>query len=239
VFFQRYATMSVASQQYLATALLPSARTAAALDQAMRRKTVASGAIAPQVIKFAIQLLQMHVLDRDGNRELFGHEPLAEIVMGEIIACGANPLVSKVYLNAICKVPAALPTYDAGTETSETVARIHAYALHAASMFSSEEHANSVCLKEVESIKKTYRWPGDAEDLPTRSRSRRWSSTCWITWRNSAPGSRSRLRAAPAPMPVAAMTTTLTRMLAPPRRRPASGDSRRDEPGPRSPIWES
>ncbi|MEO2194322.1 MAG: hypothetical protein ABGY24_17955 [bacterium] len=167
VFFQRYATMSVASQQYLATALLPSARTAAALDGAMRRKTVASGAIAPQVIKFAIQLLQMHVLDRDGNRELFGHEPLAEIVMGEIIACGSNPLVSKVYLNAICKVPAALPTYDAGTETSETVARIHAYALHAASMFSSEENSNSVCLKEVESIKKTYRWPGDAEDLPT------------------------------------------------------------------------
>ena len=167
VFFQRYATMSVASQQYLATALLPAARTAAAIDQSMRRKTIASGAIAPQVVKFAVQLLQMHVLDRDGNRELFGHEPLAEIVMGEIIACGANPLVSKVYLNAICKVPAALPTYDAGAETSETVARIHAYALHAASMFSSEENANSVCLMEVEGIKKTYRWPGAADELPS------------------------------------------------------------------------
>ena len=166
VFFQRYATMSVSSQQYLATSLLPTARSAAALDQAMRRKTIAAGAIAPQVIKFAVQLLQMHVLDRDGNREMFGHEPLAEIVMGEIIACGANPLVSKAYLNAVCKVPAALPAYDAGSETSETVARIHAYALHAASLFSSEDYSNAVCLKEVEAIKKTYRWPGGPDDLP-------------------------------------------------------------------------
>ena len=166
VFFQRYATMSVTCQQYLATSFLGTARTAAALDQAMRRRTIASGAIAPQVIKFAVQLLQMHVLDRTGARELFGHEPLAEIVMGEIIACATNPLVSKLYLNTICKVPVALPTYNASDETRGTVARIHAYALHAISLFESEDFANGVCLKEVEGIKKTYKWPTEAGDVP-------------------------------------------------------------------------
>jgi hypothetical protein len=86
--------------------------------------------------------------------------------MGEIIACATNPLVSKLYLNAICKVPAALPAYSASDETRETVARIHAYALHAISLFESEDYANGVCLKEVESIKKTYKWPTEAGDVP-------------------------------------------------------------------------
>ena len=166
VFFQRYATMSVTCQQYLATSFLGAARTAAALDHAMRRKTIASGAIAPQVIRFAVQLLQMHVLDRAGNRELFGHEPLAEMVMGEIISCATNPLVSKVYLNAVCKVPSALPTYNANDETRDTVARIHVYALHASSLFESEDYANNVCLKEVQSIKKAYKWPAEGDTLP-------------------------------------------------------------------------
>lgn len=152
VFFQRYATMSVTCQQYLATAMLPSARTAASLDVGMKRKTVASGAISPQVIKFATQLLQMPVLDSHGNREMFGHEPLAEILMGEIIECAGSRSVPKQYINAMCKVPAALPMYEASDETRETVSRIHMYALHAAKILT-----DSVPAKEMENIAKVYR----------------------------------------------------------------------------------
>lgn len=158
VFFQRYATMSVTCQQYLATAMLPSARTAASLDAAMKRKTVASGAISPQVIKFASQLLQMPVLDREGNKELFGHEPLAEIIMGEIIKCAGLSSVPKQYLNAMCKVPASLPMYDASEETRETVSRVHLYALHAAKLLT-----DPVSSKELETIQRTYSCSGGDE----------------------------------------------------------------------------
>jgi hypothetical protein len=155
VFFQRYATMSVTCQQYLATAILPSARTAASLDAAMKRKTVASGAISPQVIKFVVQLLQLPVLDREGNKELFGHEPLAEIIMGEIIRCAGQRSVPKQYLNAMCKVPASLPMYDANDETRETVSRVHLYALHAAKLLT-----DPVSSKELDNILNTYRCYG-------------------------------------------------------------------------------
>ncbi len=158
VFFQRYATMSVTCQQYLATAMLPSARTAASLDAAMKRKTVASGAISPQVIKFAVQLLQMPVLDREGNKEMFGHEPLAEIIMGEIIKCAGMRSVPKQYLNAICKVPASLPMYDASDETRETVSRVHLYALHAAKLLT-----DAVSAKELDNILNTYKCYGGEE----------------------------------------------------------------------------
>lgn len=151
VFFQRYATLSVTSQQYLATAMLPAVRSAAAIDVAARKKTVASGAIAPQVITFATKLLQMPVMDRHGEREMFGHEPLAEILMGEIIECAHARSVPKQYMTAMCKAPAALPMYDAGEETRETVMRIHIYATHAADIIS-----DPACVKEMHTIQKRY-----------------------------------------------------------------------------------
>jgi hypothetical protein len=151
VFFQRYATLSVTSQQYLAPAMLPAVRSAAAIDVAARKKTVASGAIAPQVITFATKLLQMPVMDRHGEREMFGHEPLAEILMGEIIECAHARSVPKQYMTAMCKVPAALPMYDAGEETRETVMRIHIYATHAADIIS-----DPACVKEMHTIQKRY-----------------------------------------------------------------------------------
>ena len=151
VFFQRFATISMTSQQYLATAMLPSARTAAALDVAFNRKTLASGAIAPKVIKFATQLLQMPLVDHSGEKELFGHEPLAEIIMGEIIQCINSRRVSKQYLNALCKVPAALPMHDVNEETREIVQRIHVYASHALSLAADNAYA-----KDLENIQKVY-----------------------------------------------------------------------------------
>ena len=151
VFFQRFATMSMTSQQYLATAMLPSARTAAALDVACNRKTLASGAIAPKVIKFATQLLQMHLVDRNGEKELFGHEPLAEIIMGEIIQCINSRRVSKQYLNAMCKVPAALPMHDTNEDTREVIQKIHVYASHALGLAADNAYA-----KDLENIQKVY-----------------------------------------------------------------------------------
>jgi hypothetical protein len=74
VFFERYATLSLTSQMYLATAFLPAARCALETEAAS----------APRVIRFALQLLQMPVYDRHGKRETYGHEQLAELLLGEI-----------------------------------------------------------------------------------------------------------------------------------------------------------
>lgn len=151
VFFQRYATMSVTCQQYLATALLPAARSAAAEDVAARRKTISSGAIAPQVIKFATQLLQLPVLNKNGEQEALGHEPLAELVMGEILKCIRTRNVPKQYMSALCKVPGALPMYDAGEETQEIMVRIQVYAAHA-----SEALADATMIKEMNALYEQY-----------------------------------------------------------------------------------
>ena len=151
VFFQRYATMSVTCQQYLATALLPAARSAAAEDVAARRKTISSGAIAPQVIKFAMQLLQLPVLNKSGEQEALGHEPLAELVMGEILKCIRTKNVPKQYMSALCKVPGALPMYDAGEETRDIMVRIQVYAAHASEML-----ADASMRKEMKAIYEQY-----------------------------------------------------------------------------------
>eukprot|EP00890_Picochlorum_soloecismus_P003812 jgi/Picsp_1/4431/NSC_06653-R1_condensin complex subunit 3 len=154
VFFQRYATMSVTCQQYLATALLPAARSAAAEDVAARRKTISAGAIAPQVIKFATQLLQLPVLNKNGEQEALGHEPLAELVMGEILKCIRTKNVPKQYMSALCKVPGALPMYDAGEETRDIMVRIQVYAAHA-----SEVLADATMRKEMQAIYEQYSLP--------------------------------------------------------------------------------
>lgn len=117
VFFERFSILSVTSQQYLATSLLPAARTAAADDILAGRRTATSSPLAPQVVRFMLQLLQLPVISADGKREPLGHEPLAELVMGEILGCAHNTKVPKPYLSALCKVPLALPMYDAGPET--------------------------------------------------------------------------------------------------------------------------
>lgn len=151
VFFQRFATMSVTCQQYLATAMLPAARTAAADDIAHNRKTTASGAIAPQVIKFACQLLQLEVFDKHGEQQPLGHEPLAELVMGEIIDCSKRKRTPKQYLSALCKVPNALPMYDAGEETRETMTRIQVIAAHASETLKDAAHR-----KEMAAVFRRY-----------------------------------------------------------------------------------
>lgn len=59
VFFESFAGLSGMSQQYLATALLPAARCAVADDIAAGRRTAAASPLAPQVVRFALQLLQV------------------------------------------------------------------------------------------------------------------------------------------------------------------------------------
>lgn len=117
VFFERFAGLSVTSQQYLATSLLPAARSAVADDIAAGRKTAAASPLAPQVVRFGLQLLQVPVFAADGTREPVGHEPLAELVLGEVLGCARRAGVPKAYLAALCKLPLALPMYDAGQET--------------------------------------------------------------------------------------------------------------------------
>lgn len=46
-----------------------------------------------------------------------GHEPLAELVLGEVLGCARRPGVPKPYLAALCKVPLGLPMFDAGEDT--------------------------------------------------------------------------------------------------------------------------
>lgn len=136
VFFERFAALSVTSQQYLATAVLPAARSAVADDIAAGRRTATSSPVAPQVARFALQLLQLPVIGHDGKREPLGHEPLAELVLGEVLGCARRSGVPKPYLSALCELPLALPMYDAGEETRETMLRIQVYAARAAEILS-------------------------------------------------------------------------------------------------------
>ena len=136
VFFERFASLSVTSQQYLATAVIPAARSAAAEDLAAGRRTAASAPVAPQVVRFSLQLLQLPVIGADGKREPHGHEPLAELVLGEILGCARRTTVPKPYLAALCKLPLVLPMYDADEDTRETMTRIQVYAARAADLLS-------------------------------------------------------------------------------------------------------
>jgi len=136
VFFERFASLSVTSQQYLATAILPAARSACAEDLAAGRRTATSSPVAPQVVRFVLQLLQLPVIGMDGKREPLGHEPLTELVLGEILGCARRPNVPKPYLSTLCKLPLALPMYDAGDGTIETMLHIQVYAAKAAEILS-------------------------------------------------------------------------------------------------------
>eukprot|EP00889_Picochlorum_renovo_P008534 jgi/Picre1/35564/NNA_003025.t1 len=142
VFFQRYATLSVTSQQYLATAMLPAVRSAAAIDVASEKDNRLWSHCQSFISATKLSKCQLWIVTENVK---FGHEPLAEILMGEIIECAHARSVPKQYMTAMCKAPAALPMYDAGDETRETVMRIHIYATHAADIIS-----DSACVKEME-----------------------------------------------------------------------------------------
>ncbi|KAH7619222.1 hypothetical protein Ndes2526B_g06177 [Nannochloris sp. 'desiccata'] len=161
VFFERFASLSVTSQQYLATAVLPAARSACAEDLAAGRRTAASSPVAPQVVRFVLQLLQLPVIGMDGKREPLGHEPLTELVLGEILGCARRPNVPKPYLSALCKLPLALPMYDAGEDTRETMLRIQVYAAKAAEILS-----DKTMVKDMTSTVEMYAAPlGDSPEL--------------------------------------------------------------------------
>jgi condensin complex subunit 3 len=154
VFFERFASLSVTSQQYLATAVLPAARSACAEDLAAGRRTATSSPVAPQVVRFVLQLLQLPVIGMDGKREPLGHEPLTELVLGEILGCARRPNVPKPYLSALCKLPLALPMYDAGEDTRETMLRIQVYAAKAAEILS-----DKIMVKDMTSTVERYAAP--------------------------------------------------------------------------------
>ena len=158
VFFERFAGLSVTSQQYLATAVLPAVRSAVADDIAAGRKTATSSPVAPQVARFALQLLQLPVIGQDGKREPLGHEPLAELVLGEILGVARRSGVPKPYLAALCKLPLALPMYDAGEDTQETMLRIQVYAARAAEILS-----DRTMIKDMNSTVERYGGAGRAE----------------------------------------------------------------------------
>jgi condensin complex subunit 3 len=154
VFFERFASLSVTSQQYLATAILPAARSACAEDLAAGRRTATSSPVAPQVVRFVLQLLQLPVIGMDGKREPLGHEPLTELVLGEILGCARRPNVPKPYLSTLCKLPLALPMYDAGEDASETMLRIQVYAAKAAEILS-----DKTMVKDMTSTVERYAAP--------------------------------------------------------------------------------
>ena len=161
VFFERFASLSLTSQQYIATATIPAARLALSSDLVSGRKTASSNPIAPQVLRFVLQLLQLPVLRANGEREPVGHEPLAELVMGEILGSLRRKDVPKPYIAALCKLPLALPMYDAGDETRETMLRIQVYAASAI-----EKLQDRSMKKDMESVFQRYTVQGvDAPQL--------------------------------------------------------------------------
>ena len=161
VFFERFASLSLTSQQYIATATMQAARSALTADVVAGRKTSTSNPVTPQVLRFIMQLLQLPVFRADGQKESIGHEPLAELIMGEIISRIDQAETPKYYLSVLCKMPLALPMYDAGEETRETMMRIQVYASAAA-----ERMQDRTMKKDLEMIYQRYAVEGvDAPQL--------------------------------------------------------------------------
>ena len=76
VFFESYAHQHERHHMYLATALLPAARRAAAEDAASGRRVTAASASAPTVMRFVATLLQVPVAQADGQVGVGGAGPL-------------------------------------------------------------------------------------------------------------------------------------------------------------------
>lgn len=129
VFFEKLASMSLIGQQYLATCLLPAARCALIEEVSAGGKVSISNSVTVQLMRFVLQLLQLPVVrTQDGELEPHGHEPLAELLLGEaltVLGVGGikNGSVSKAYFTALCRLPLGLPTFDSGPEIRATAAR--------------------------------------------------------------------------------------------------------------------
>lgn len=133
VFFERFARTSLVGQQYLATALLPAARTAllaemnAAVEQrgkSVSRLTAADTMVSTQLMKFVLQLLQLPVTNGpNGGVEPHGHEPLAEMLLGDALSLVNKRTTPKTYLATLCRVPLGLPTCNSDSQACATAAR--------------------------------------------------------------------------------------------------------------------
>jgi len=133
VFFERFARISLVGQQYLATALLPAARTAllaemnAAVEQKgkyMSRLTAADTMVTTQLMKFVLQLLQLPVSNGpSGGVEPHGHEPLGEMLLGDALSLVNKRTTPKAYLATLCRLPLGLPTCNSDSQACATAAR--------------------------------------------------------------------------------------------------------------------
>ena len=133
VFFERFARTSLVGQQYLATALLPAARTAllaemnAAVEQrgkSISRLTAADTMVTTQLMKFVLQLLQLPVTNGpSGGVEPHGHEPLAEMLLGDALSLVNKRTTPKAYLGTLCRLSLGLPTCNSDSQACATAAR--------------------------------------------------------------------------------------------------------------------
>ncbi|KAL4859316.1 Condensin complex subunit 3 [Chlorella vulgaris] len=118
VFFQHYAELTPEHQQYLATAFLAAARTAAAEDKASGRRVTAATCTSAKVMGFLAQLLMTPYRgEHNSKQEAVGHEMLVDLVLREAVVCSSPPYlpeVPKPHLAALCRVAAALEVFPVG-----------------------------------------------------------------------------------------------------------------------------
>jgi condensin complex subunit 3 len=164
VFFGRYAALGAAPQQFLATALLPAARAAAAEDAAAGARGAA--ARAPALLRYAAALLQTEVPAPAGGgaRESVGHEQLAELVVGEVLLCARRAGAPRAHVAALVKLALALPLCPAPADDGrETMLRV-AVCAHAAA----GAVADRAAAKDLEAVAARFATAAGAEvpELP-------------------------------------------------------------------------